>query len=96
MFDKMIVKSLGSFSPKSLDLGNFDKAISWLRDSAYACHSMGMTSSHLRSLLNSWLSFIKDTEDFCEYHIYALRAYAAVIFQDLTDLPFAYPVSEDE
>lgn len=94
MFDKALDKAFGSFVPKQLDLGNFDKAVSWLRDSAFACYSMGMSASTLRSLLNGWLDFIGECDDLFDYHDFALHAYAAVIFQDLTDLPFNFPISE--
>lgn len=90
MFDGLIGKAFDNVVPKQLDLGNFDKAISWLRDSVFCAHSMGISNGQLRDLLSSWLDFICDCDEIYSYHCFALEAYARVIFNELTDTDFNF------
>lgn len=87
MFDNL--KGLSGLAdltkPTSLDLGDFDKASKWLRDSAFAAYEMGLSSERLRDLLDSWLTFAADLDSINEHELIALTALTSVIYLNLTD-----------
>lgn len=97
MFDNILDKAFDKALPKSLDLGTFDKAISWLRDSAFFCSEYCQSDGILRDNLLSWIDFLHECDGITNVHIYALEVYCNVLFFELTGKEFdfaSYHVSD--
>lgn len=90
MFDNFIDKAFEKALPKTLDLGSFDKAISWLRDSAWFCSEAAGSDGLLRDNLCSWIDFLSECDGITIIHIYAFEAYARVLFFELTGKDFDF------
>lgn len=88
MFDNL--KGLSGLAdltkPTSLDLGDFDRASKWLRDSAFAASELGLSSGSLHDLLDSWLDFCGRLDTINEHELVALTALTSVIYINITGI----------
>ena len=80
MFDDVFSKVLNKAFPKSRDLGTFDRAVSWLRDSSLFAEDLDVSSDQLANGLGSWLEFLYGFDDLSEFEMHCLCFYASVLF----------------
>lgn len=85
MFDNVLDKALSKALPVSHDLGDFDKCINWLRDSAFTCWDLTEDPEALRNQLDSWLIWISEYLMPGNTDMIALTAYCSVIYNCLTE-----------
>lgn len=94
MFDNL--KGLSGLAdltkPKSLDLGDYDRAASWIRDSAFTAHELGISPGVLRDLLDSWLSFVSQFDNINDHEMLSLTALTILIYIELTGIYYPFNI----